>query len=216
MESEKAIRILIADDHNVVLVGLKQLFSLMGGIVVAGEAANGMQLLELLQQKTDFDLLLLDITMPDITGFDLIARVRARNSVLPILIFSMHNEPLMAKRGFQMGASGFISKGCSQEILMAAVRKVAAGGRFVDPEFSEQMIFGKASSAEEIPHDRLSERELHILKLFAVGKSGNEIAQLLSISKKTVSTHKSHLMRKMNFRNITELVLYALDYALIE
>lgn len=216
MKQERAIRILIADDHNVVRVGLKQLFSLMGGIVVAGEAENGMQVLEIIQQQTVFDLLLLDITMPDINGLDLIARIRALDIFIPILVFSMHNEPLIAKRVFQMGATGYITKGCTQEILMAAIRKVASGGRFVDPDLSEQMIFLKAASVEDVPHERLSERELHILKLFAVGKTGNEIAETLAISKKTVSTHKSHLMQKMNFQSIAELVIYALDYSLIE
>jgi DNA-binding NarL/FixJ family response regulator len=216
MKRETLIRILIADDHNVVRVGLKQLFSQMGGVIVAAEAENGMQVLEILQQRSDFDLLLLDITLPDINGIDVIARIRNQNISLPILVFSMHNEPFIAKRAFQIGASGFITKGCSLEILMEAIFKCASGGRFIDPGLSEQIIFGKTVSGEEIPHDKLSEREFHILKLFAAGKTGNEIADILAISKKTVSTHKSHLMQKMNFQNIAELVLYALDYALIE
>jgi DNA-binding NarL/FixJ family response regulator len=128
----------------------------------------------------------------------------------------MHNEPLIAKRALQRGAAGFVTKGCTQEILREAIHKVASGERFVDPELPEQIIFGKTDLSKEAPHDKLSERELHVLKLFAVGKTGNEIAKILSISKKTVSTHKSHLMAKMNFHNIAELVLYAVDYVLIE
>lgn len=210
------IHILIADDHSVVRVGLKQLFSLMGDISVTGEAADGTEVLELLQQDCDFDLLLLDLTMPGISGIDLIARIRAKYKTLPILVFSMHNEPMIAKRTFQIGASGFITKGCAEETLIEAIRKVAAGGRFVDPGLAEQMIFDQPPTEKEAPHHKLSERELHILKLFAQGKTGNEIAEQLSISKKTVSTHKTNLMQKMNFSSIAELVLYAADYALIE
>jgi len=164
----------------------------------------------------NFDLILLDLNLPDIDGFDLIARIHSQNRSLPILIFSMHNESLVVKRAFQVGASGFITKGCTQETLLTAIRKVASGGRFVEPALAEQMIFNESDTSKELPHDKLSERELHILKLFACGKTGNEIAQHLSISKKTVSTHKVRLMQKMNFQSIAELVLYAANYALID
>lgn len=216
MKSGKLIRILIADDHIVVRVGLKQLLSTMGGVVITGEAATGRQVLDMCSQKNEFDLLLLDLSMPDIGGFDLVSRLREAENSPPILVFSMHKEHMVAKRAFQMGASGFVSKGSTQEVLMAAVYKVASGGRFVDPELPEQIIFGSSHPGAAIPHERLSGRELDILKLFAKGKTGNEIAAHLSISKKTVSTHKTHLMQKMNFRNITELVIYALDNSLIE
>ncbi len=216
MKPDKLMRILIADDHAVVRVGLKQLFTLMSDITVAGEAANGMEVLELLQTDGNFDLLLLDLNMPDISGLDLIARIRAQFKTLPILVFSMHNESLVAKRALLAGASGFLTKGCTEATLMEALRKVVSGGRFIDPALAEKVIFEKMDIGEDIPHGKLSERELHILKLFAQGKTGNEIAETLSISKKTVSTHKAHLMRKMCFQNIAELVLYAADYALIE
>ena len=112
------------------------------------------------------------------------------NKSLPILVFSMHNDAAFAKRVFQMGANGFISKGGDQDSLMDAIRKVASGDRFIDPTLIEQMIFEKPIAP---PHENLTERELHILKLFARGKTGNEIASELSISKKTVSTHKTNL-----------------------
>ncbi|HEX5336848.1 MAG TPA: response regulator transcription factor [Gallionella sp.] len=209
------IKVFIADDHAVVRGGLKQLFALMGDIVVAGEAADGAELLEKLRQG-QFDLLLLDLTMPGVSGVNLIARVRALHAKLPILVLSMHNELQVAKRVLQAGASGYVTKGSMQDTLMDAVRKVAAGGRFVDPLIAEQMMFEKNAPGEQAPHERLSERELLIFKLFARGRGVNEIADELFISNKTVSTHKARLMQKMNFQNNAELVRYAADHGLIE
>ena len=209
------IRVLIADDHVIVRGGLKQLFALVGDIVVAGEATNGAEVLEALRHG-QFDLVLLDLTMPGISGVSLIVHIRALNAKLPILVLSMHNELQVAKRVLQAGASGFVTKGSKQGTLMDAVRKVAAGGRFVDPVIAEQMMFEKPVSGEIAPHQRLSERELHIMKLFAKGRGINEIAEELCISNKTVSTHKARLMQKMNFQSNAELIRYAADQGLIE
>lgn len=209
------IRVFIADDHVVVRGGLKQLFALMGDIVVAGEAADGAELLEKLRHE-EFDLLLLDLTMPGVSGINLIGRVRAEHPKLPILVLSMHNELQVAKRVLQAGAVGYVTKGSMQETLMDAVRRVAAGGRFIDPVIAEQMMFEKTVPGEVAAHERLSERELHILKLFAKGRGVNEIAAELFISNKTVSTHKARLMQKMNFQNNADLVRYAADHGLIE
>jgi DNA-binding NarL/FixJ family response regulator len=209
------IRVLIADDHVIVRSGLKQLFGLMGDITVAGEATNGEEVLEALKQGK-FDLLLLDLTMPGVSGVNLIGRILASNPNLPILVLSMHNELQIAKRVLQAGAAGYVTKGSGQDILMSAIRKVAAGGRFVDPTVAEQMMFEKPTTGESAPHERLSERELHIMKLFAKGMGINEIAEELFISNKTVSTHKARLMQKLNFQNNAELVRYAADHGLVE
>jgi DNA-binding NarL/FixJ family response regulator len=209
------IKVLIADDHAIVRSGLKQLFGLMGDINVGGEATNGEEVLEALQ-KSQFDLLLLDLTMPGLSGINLIGRIRTLHANLPILVLSMHNELQIAKRVLQAGAAGFVTKGSEQDILMTAIRKVAAGGRFVDPTITEQIMFEKPVQGESAPHDRLSERELHIMKLFAKGMGINEIAAELFISNKTVSTHKARLMQKMNFKSNSELVRYAVDHGLIE
>jgi DNA-binding NarL/FixJ family response regulator len=207
--------VLIADDHVVVRSGLKQLFELMGDIVVAGEATNGDEVLKVLQQK-EFDLILLDLTMPGLSGVNLINSIRALYEKVPILVLSMHNELQIAKRVLQAGAHGYVTKGSGQETLMAAVRKVAAGGRFIDPSVAEQMMFEKPSTGTALPHERLSERELHIMKLIAMGKGINEIADELFISNKTVSTHKARLMQKLNFQSNAELVRYAADNGLVE
>ena len=209
------IRVLIADDHVVVRSGLKQLFELMGDIAVAGEATNGDEVLELLRQK-EFDLILLDLTMPGLSGVNLITRIHTLYEKVPVLVLSMHNELHVAKRVLQAGASGYVTKGSEQDTLMAAIRKVAAGGRFIDPGVAEQMMFEKPSTEKSLPHERLSERELHIMKLIALGKSINDIADELFISNKTVSTHKARLMQKLNFQNTAELVRYAADHGLVE
>ena len=154
--------------------------------------------------------------MPGISGVNLIEHIRALNAQLPILVLSMHNELQVAKRVLQAGASGFLTKGSQQEILMDAVRKVAKGGRFIDPVIAEQIMFEKPESGENLPHERLSERELQIMKLIAQGNPLNEIAENLCISNKTVSTHKARLMLKMNFSRNSELVRYAADYGLVE
>lgn len=209
------IKVLIADDHVIVRNGLKQLFALMGDIEVAGEATNGAEVVEILRNQT-FDLVLLDLTMPGISGASLIAHIHANHPKLPVLVLSMHNELQVAKRMLQAGACGFVTKGSMQETLIDAVRKVAAGGRFIDPVLAEQMMFEKDTGKELVPHERLSERELHILKLFAKGHAINEIAEALYISNKTVSTHKARLMQKLNFQSNAELIRYAADNGLIE
>jgi len=209
------IRVLIADDHVIVRSGLKQLFGLMGDIIVAGEATNGDEVMEALQQE-QFDLILLDLTMPGISGVSLITQIVALKEKPPILVLSMHNELQIAKRVLQSGASGFVTKGSMQDILIDAVRKVAGGGRFIDPDIAEQMMFEKTATGHFAPHEELSDRECHIMKLFAKGLTINEIAVELFISNKTVSTHKARLMNKMNFQSNAELVRYCADYKLIE
>lgn len=207
------IRVLIADDHVIMRNGLKQLCEDMGDLVVAGEARNGDEVLALLDDG-QFDLLLLDLTMPGVSGTDLIERIRVREAKLPILIFSMRNEVQVAKSVLQAGATGYITKGGEEEVLMSAIRKVAAGERFVDPGIVEQSMFEKKARSRTSPHGRLSEREMQIMKLIAQGKSLTEIASELFISIKTVSTHKTHLMLKMNFQSTAELVLYAAENGL--
>lgn len=209
------IRVLIADDHAIVRNGLKHMFTLMGDAVAAGEATTGAEVLEALRHG-QFDLLLLDLDMPGISGVSLVGRIRDYNAKLPILVLSMHNEFQIAKRVLQAGVSGFVTKGSRQDTLMNAVRQVAAGGRFVDSVIAEQMLFNNPLSGEITLHKQLSERELHIMKLFAMGRSINEIAEELFISNKTVSTYKARLMQKMNLQSNAELVRYAVDHGLIQ
>lgn len=210
------INVLIADDHTIIRNALKQLCEVMDGITVAAEAANGDKVLEILLQR-QFDLLLLDLTMPGISGIELIERIHALYADMPILVFSMRNEFFIAKQALKAGASGYLTKECDQVVLMTAIQKVAAGERFVDPYFFEQMMDdaeSKVAREAAVSPERLSERELQMLKYLAQGKSISEIADEVSISAKTVSTYKARLMQKMKFASLAELVLYAAEYGL--
>lgn len=209
------IRLLLADDHTIIREGLKQLFALTNDIRITGEALNGGQVLDLVRQG-GFELTVLDMSMPGISGVDLISRIRAHDPTLPILVLSMHNESQIAWRALKAGASGYLTKDNDPETLLAAIRKIASGGRFIDPVLAEQMVFDTNSPNQELQHEHLSDREFQILRLLACGMSVNEIANELAISNKTVSTHKARLMQKMDFRSNAELVRYALTQGLIE
>lgn len=208
------IRLLVADDHRIMREGLKQLFALVKDFEVVAEADNGAQVLELLRQTT-VDLLLLDMTMPGSSGEDLIGRVHAHYPKLPMLILSMHNEAHIAQRALRAGASGYMTKDRDPETLLAAIRKVSSGGRYLDPVLAEQIALQNSGLAPDSPSQTLSAREFQILRMLAQGLSVNQIAEQLVISNKTVSTHKTHLMEKMCFSSSTDLVRYALSQGLV-
>ncbi|CAK0745743.1 two-component system, NarL family, invasion response regulator UvrY [Gammaproteobacteria bacterium] len=211
------IRLLIADDHTIVREGLKQLFALTTDIVVAAEAANGAQLLEQLRDYDGgIDLILLDMTMPGISGADLITRIVSHETNPPILVLTMHSEPLIARRALKAGAAGYLTKDNEPETLLAAIRRVAGGGRFIDSLLAEEMAFEENTTRRRAPHEQLSEREIQILRLLSKGMSVNDIAESLVISNKTVSTHKARLMEKMGFHNNADLVRYTVSYELGE
>ena len=208
--------LLLADDHALVREGLKQLFALTTDIRVESEATNGAQVLEALRQQK-FDLVLLDMTMPGISGPDLIARIRVQEGAPPVLVLSMHNEPQIARRALTAGASGYLTKDNNPEVLLAAVRRVAGGGRYLDAALAEAMAFeNTAVAVARPPHETLSDRELQVFSLLARGLGVNEIAQELSISNKTVSTHKARLMEKLGLSTTADIVRYAMSYRLLE
>jgi DNA-binding NarL/FixJ family response regulator len=208
------IRLLIAEDHAIVRNGLKQIFMLMPEITVGGEAVNGAEVLERLQQDT-FDLLLLDLNMPGISGAELIARVKALHAGLPILVLTMHNEPHVVARVLKAGADGYITKDCEPDVLLTAIRKVAAGQRYVAPELAEKMLFA-ANLAPTLGPEQLSQRELQVLRLLTAGHSVNAIATQLNISNKTVSTHKMRLMEKLDLSSMAALMQYAIQNGLLD
>jgi DNA-binding NarL/FixJ family response regulator len=207
------IRILLADDHALVREGLKNLFARFPDIDVAAEAINGAQVLDALRHER-FDLLLLDMTMPGIAGTDLIARVLAHEAHPPILVLTMHNEPQIARRALAAGAAGYLTKDNDTAILLAAIRKVAGGGRFIDPVIAEAMAFDTNNPTASGSHDHLSDREFQIMCQLAKGNSVNMIAAELAISNKTVSTHKARMMEKMRFTSNADLVKYAVAQGL--
>jgi len=208
------IRLLIAEDHAIVRSGLRQIFALMPDVAVVGEAVNGAQVLERVREG-GLDLLLLDLNMPGISGADLIQRVKAHHPGLPLLVLSMHNEAHMVARVLKAGADGYITKDCEPDILLAAIRKVAAHGKYVAPELAEGMVLDRNASSLESPHAMLSERELQVFRQLIAGQSVNEIAEQLAISNKTVSTHKQRLMEKLNLSNMADLMRYAMQHQLL-
>lgn len=209
------IRLLIADDHALMREGVKQIVAMSDDVVVAAEAENGARVMELLRDGV-FDLMLLDLTMPDVSGVDLICWVQAKFPALPILVLSMHNEPAVVVRVLRAGATGYLTKDNDPQDLMAAIRKAAIGGQYIDPKLAERIAFAGSNDGQAPRHRRLTDRELHILRLWSRGKSINNIAEELAISNKTVSTHKARLMEKMGIHSNAELVRYALSHGLVE
>lgn len=209
------IKLLMADDHAIVREGMKQLFALTEDITVEKEAEDGEQVLACIQQDS-FDVLLMDMSMPGLSGVNLISRVHALHPELPIIILTMHNEPQIARRAINAGVSGYLTKDCDPGILLSAIRRVYKGGRFFDPILAEQMVFESSSSEQKLPHHSLSKREFQIFQLLAKGMGINEIAAELDISNKTVSTHKMRLMQKMGFQSNADVIRYAIEHDFIE
>lgn len=208
------IRLILADDHAIVRHGLRQILALAPDITFMAEASDGAELLDILG-RTACDLVLLDMNMPGLAGIDLIGRLREAFPGVPILVLSMHIEGQIASRALNAGAAGYLTKDSEPETLVAAIRKVAAGGRFIDASLVETLVFNK-SADHPLLHESLSERELQVFRLLAAGCTVSEIAEQLFLSVKTVSTHKYRLMRKMDIQTHTDLVRYAIRHQLID
>jgi DNA-binding NarL/FixJ family response regulator len=209
------IRLLIADDHAILRSGLRQLFSSAADIVVVAEAEDGPQVVETL--RTDkFDVVLLDLSMPGTSGVDLVSRISDRYPRLAIVVLSMHNEPQIAERALKAGAAGYVTKDSDAATLLAAVRAAAKGERFVAPKIAQKLVFRAMEASPRPVHERLSDREMAVMELLVRGETVADIAGILSISAKTVSTHKTRLLQKMGLRNGTELLRYAIEHKLVE
>ena len=208
------IRVVVADDHTIVRDGLKQLLGGAGDVEVVGEAGNGHEVMERVR-NLDFDLLLLDMSMPGKSGIELIRQVHAEKPKLRILVLSMHEEHQYAVRAIRAGAAGYLTKESASRALLDAIRKVAAGGAFISAEVAQQLALGAMPDATGPLHASLSDREFQIFMLIAGGKSISDIAAQLNLSVKTVSTHKSNIMRKMGMATPAELIRYALTHKLV-
>ncbi|MDF2075596.1 response regulator transcription factor [Ectopseudomonas mendocina] len=209
------INLMIVDDHMIMREGLKRLFELDKDIHIAAEAADGLQALERLRTK-HVDLLLLDISMPGLSGEALISRLIHQYPRLPILVLSMHSDPHVAMRVLRSGATGYLTKTQSPETLIAAVKKVSTGARYIDPELLEQIALNSLKSNPSSGLDSLTNREFQIMRLLADGHSINQIAEQLMISNKTVSTHKINLMQKMGFSSNADLIKFASKLSISE
>lgn len=209
------IRVLIADDHTLFRQGLKEILADVPDIVVAGEAANAQEVLDLVWQD-DYDILILDISLPGRSGLDIIKQLKNDKPDLSILVMSMHSEEQFAVRAFRAGAAGYLTKAsCSRE-LIAAIRKVIAGGRYVNEAIAEKLAIYLASDAEKPPHEKLSNREYQIMCMIASGSTVKEIARTLSLSITTISTYRSRILEKMRMTRNAELTHYAIKHGLIE
>ena len=207
------IRILIVDDHDIVRHGLKRIFEDMPGMEIVAEQVNGIDALHWLRHN-ECDVVLLDISMPGQGGIEVLQQVHQERPSLPILILSNYPEDQYAVRLIKSGAAGYLTKGCATAEMVKAVRHVASGKKFITPTVLEMIVNEVSMPEGKLPHENLSDREFKIFTLLVAGKGVNEIAEQLLISNKTVSTHKSRLMEKMNLHNVSDLVRYAVKYGL--
>jgi DNA-binding NarL/FixJ family response regulator len=207
------IKLVIADDHAIVREGLKRIVSSADDMEVAGEAANGVEVMQRVRELA-FDILMLDLSMPGRSGMELIKLVRAEKPTLRILVLSMHQEMQYAVRAIRSGASGYLTKESAPDQLVQAIRKIASGGAYISAEVAEQLALNAMPGGAKLPHENLSNREFEVFRLLAAGTSVTDIATQLNVSVKTASTHKANLMVKMGLQNQSELVRYAIKNGL--
>ena len=209
------LKILIADDHPVFRRGLKQIISDNPDMAVTGEAADGLEALRQVRAG-DYDVVLLDITMPGKDGIEVLTELRKEKPGLPILVLSMHPEEQYALRALTLGASGYLTKESASDELVAAVRKVSTHGRYVSASLAERLAAALDITSWKAPHEILSNREFKVMTMIASGKTATEIARGLSLSVKTISTYRSRILRKMGMKNNAELTYYAIKNQLVE
>ena len=208
------IKVLVADDHEVVRRGLRQILAETGDILVAAEAASAADVMRLVSEQR-FDVVVLDLSMPGGSGIELIAEIRKLRPETRVLVLTVYSEEQYAVRAIKAGAAGFLTKESASDRLIEAVRKIAAGGRYVTAELAETLASLLAGETSGQPHERLSDREFEILKLLASGKTVSQVAQELSLSVKTVSTHRTRILKKMNMKTNAELTHYAVKSGLV-
>lgn len=207
------IEVLVADDHAIIRDGLKKILADTDDLVVAGEASNGNVLLDLVRER-DWGLVVLDLSMPGRNGLELIHLIKEARPKLPILVFTMHPEEQYAVRAIRAGASGYLTKESDSDMLLPAMRKVAQGGVFVSQKVVELLAAGTKRAYIDLPHNRLTNREFEIFQRLVAGASPIEIAEEYSLSVKTISSHKSHILEKMGMTNQIDMVHYAIEHGL--
>jgi two-component system, NarL family, invasion response regulator UvrY len=207
-------RVVIADDHAVVRKGLRQMLAEAGEHIVVGEAGSSGELLTLLRSRP-VDVVVLDLALGEHDGLALIKQVKSEFPRLPILVLSMHREEVYAPHALRAGASGYVQKAGPPEMLLDAIRQIAAGRTYVSPAMAQRLTAGMAHGGNDsLPHERLSDREFEVFRLLGGGKSVTEIAHGLNLSVKTVSTHRTHILSKMGFHTNAEIVEYVAAHGL--
>jgi DNA-binding NarL/FixJ family response regulator len=209
------MRILIADDHPVVRLGLKQILSAERDMIVVGEAKNGQEALEM-GRSLDWDVAVLDYSMPGRSGVELVKEIKRHHPARPVLVLSMHPEELHATQVFKAGGAGYLNKETAGDELTAAIRKVAKGGRYVSAALAEKLASELSPGSEKAPHETLSDREYRVMWLLASGKSINRIGQDMILSPSTISTYRTRILKKLGLSNNAQLVHYAITHKLIE
>ena len=212
--TEKTIKIIIADDHPLFRRGLKHALEETPDIEVIGEASNGDSLLSMIKSD-NLDMVLLDISMPGKSGLDLLKQLKSEYSKLPILILSVYPEEQYAVRFIKAGASGYLTKESAAEKLAEAIRKIAAGGKYASTAIIEKLAFDFSDSDKPL-HETLSDREYQVFGMISIGKSLTEIGVDLSLSVKTISTHRTRILEKMKMKKNAELIHYAITRNLLE
>jgi two-component system invasion response regulator UvrY len=208
------IRVLIADDHAIVRQGLKQIVADYADILVAGEASSGQQVLDMVS-KNDYDVIVLDITMPGRSGLEVLKELKGLRPKLPVLILSIHPEEQYAVRVIKAGAAGYLTKECAPDELIAAIRSISAGHKYVTSFLSEKLASQLGLEVEKPPQEALSDREYQVMLMLASGKAVGEIAREQYLSVKTISTYRHRILAKLKLKSNAELTYYAIQNRLI-
>lgn len=209
------MNILIADDHVIIREGLLRFLQNFPAVSKVDQAGDGNEALDKIRQMA-YDLVILDISMPGMSGLDILQQIKRSGIDSRVLILSFHDEHQYASRAFSLGASGYIKKSASYDDIREAITRVAAGGKYVSPGLAEKLAFGNMEIAGKLPHEKLSEREFQVMLLLSKGQSVKEIAVQTYISDKTVSTYRTRIMKKMGVSTNADLVLYSYKNELIK
>jgi two-component system invasion response regulator UvrY len=209
------LKILVADDHTVVREGLKQILGEVPDMIVAGEASDGPKTLHKVQDEY-YDLVLLDIAMPGISGLDVLKQLKSVKPDLPVLMLSMYPEEQYAVRTLKAGASGYLTKESASDELIAAIRKVCSGGKYITSSLAEKLASCLDTYSDRPVHECLSDREYQVVRMIASGKTVTEIADALCLSVKTISTNRSRALTKMGMKTNAEITYYAVKHGLVE
>jgi DNA-binding NarL/FixJ family response regulator len=208
-------RVLVADDHAIVREGLKRILDGQEGIEIVGEATNGHEVIERVRAG-GIDILMLDLSMPGKSGIELIKQVKDESPRLRVLVLTMHEEDQYAVRSIRAGASGYLTKESATAQLVSAIRRLAEGRLYISPNVAEQLALDVQPRNDEAPHKHLSDREFEVFQLLVQGRSVSDIAAQLHLSVKTVSTHKTRILQKMNAASVADLVRYAIQHRIAE
>ena len=209
------IRVLIVDDHAIVRRGLRQIVAETGDIVVNGEAETGSQAIKTARQE-EFDVMLLDISLPDKNGIEVLKQIKKEQPKLAVLMLSMHGEREFAVRALKAGASGYLTKQSAPAQLVTAIRHVAAGKKYVSPALAEELANAMGVDIEKPLHETLSDREFQTLRLIASGKTLSDMSAELCLSPKTISVYRSRLLEKLKLKNNSDLIRYAIKNRLAD